>query len=266
MTLRDATVAVTGASSGLGAAIAEEAARRGATVLLLARSETRLREVASRIAAAGGSATCYVVDLADAAAVERVCAQVIAACGGPPDVLVNNAGAGRWRPVHETPPAEVVESMAAPYFAAFWTTRALLPAMLRRGRGHIVTVTSLASPFVLPGTAAYTAARWALRGFHEALRLDLRGTGVGTTLFAAGQIATPYFERNDVDTARQTPWIAKIVPVLTPAAAATALLDGVERHRREVVTPRLMTAFLWMHRLSPQLVEWLIRTTLPKTH
>lgn len=263
MTLRDATVVVTGASSGLGAAIAEEAARRGAHVLLLARSDERLREVASRIEAGGGKATRYVVDLADADAVQRVCAQMVADRGGPPDVLVNNAGAGRWRRVQETPAGEVVDSMAAPYFAAFWMTSALVPAMIARRRGHVVTVTSLASPFVLPGTAAYTAARWALRGFHEALRLDLAGTGVGTTLFAAGQIATPYFEKNGVDTVRQTPWIARIVPVLTPAAAASALLDGVERNRREVVTPRLMLSFLWMHRLSPRLVEWLIRSTLP---
>lgn len=263
MTFRDATVAVTGASSGLGAAIAEDAARRGAHVLLLARSDERLREVAARITAAGGAATCYVVDLAESGAVERVCARIVADRGGPPDVLVNNAGAGRWRRVQDTPPQEVVDSMAAPYFAAFWMTRALLPAMIQRGRGHIVTVTSLASPFVLPGTAAYTAARWALRGFHEALRLDLAGTGIGTTLFAAGQIATPYFERNGVDTTQQTPWIARTVPVLTPADAAAALLDGVERNRREVVTPRLLFPFLWMHRLSPRLVEWLIRSTLP---
>lgn len=263
MTLRGATVAVTGASSGLGAAIAEDAARRGAHVLLIARSDVRLREVATRIAAGGGSATVYVADLAEAGAVQRVCGQILAERGGPPDVLVNNAGAGRWQRVQDTPPQDVVDSMAAPYFAAFWMTRALVPAMIQRRRGHIVTVTSLASPFVLPGTAAYTAARWALRGFHEALRLDLAGTGVGTTLFAGGQIATPYFERNGVDTGRQTPWIARTVPVLTPAAAAAALLDGVERNRREVVTPRLLYPFLWMHRLSPRLVEWLIRSTLP---
>ena len=265
MTLSGKTVLVTGASSGIGAAIAEEASRRGARVLLLARHEGRLREVAERIGASGGQAVTYAVDLADPDAVERTCARILEDGGGAPDVLVNNAGAGPWRSIPDTPAREVVESMAAPYFAAFWMTRALLPAMVRRGSGHIVTVTSLASPFVLPNSAAYTAARWALRGFHEVLRVDTRGTGVGTTLFAAGQVATPYFERNQVDTARQTPLIARTMPVLTPAAAAKALLNGVERTRRYVVIPRLLTAFLWMHRLTPWLVEWLIRTTMPKS-
>ena len=86
--------------------------------------------------------------------------------------------------------------MAVPYFAAFCITHAFLPEMVRRGSGHIVNVSSVASHFVWPGATAYTAARWAVRGFTEALRADLKGTGIGVTLFECGVVKTPYWEHN----------------------------------------------------------------------
>jgi len=93
------------------------------------------------------------------------------------------------------------EMMAMPYFAAFYITRALLPAMLRRGSGHLVYVNSPASLVAWPGAAAYTAARWALRGFAEALRADLRGTRLRVSSVIPGKVSSSYFAHN-----RRGPW------------------------------------------------------------
>ncbi len=160
---------VTGASSGIGAATAKAIARRGGRVLLVARSKPALAQVAAEICANGGAAHVYPADVADPAEVDRL-ARAIMDEVGTPDILINNAGAGRWLSVEETDPAEVAQMMAVPYFAAFYVTRAFLPAMLRRGSGHIVNLSSPICYLAWPGAAAYGAARWAMRGFTMHLR------------------------------------------------------------------------------------------------
>ncbi|HEY6281365.1 MAG TPA: SDR family NAD(P)-dependent oxidoreductase [Burkholderiales bacterium] len=167
MIIKGSLVLVTGASSGMGAAIAKAMAKAGGHLVLLARRKDALDRVAADISSAGGEARTYPVDLADAGAVAAVTARVAQELGTP-DIIVNNAGAGRWLFVEETSPAEAVEMMAVPYFAAFNVTHAFLPAMLKRNSGHIVNISSVGSRFVWPGATAYLAARWAVRGFTEA--------------------------------------------------------------------------------------------------
>src|SRR5687767_3309712 len=184
---------ITGASSGIGAATARRLANAGAQVLLVARRAAELEKVAGSIGS--GAARTYPVDLSDASAVATV-AERINADVGTPDILVNNAGAGQWRFVDETTPEQAVQMMTVPYFAAFYVTHAFLPGMLRRNTGHIVNVSSVGSRFVWPGATAYIAARWAVRGFTEALRADLSDTRIGVTLFESGVVQSPYWEHN----------------------------------------------------------------------
>jgi uncharacterized protein len=143
-------VLVTGASSGIGAATAKAMAKAGGHLVLLARRKDALDQVAAEIASAGGEARTHPVDVADADAVVAVAKQITEELGTP-DIIINNAGAGRWRFVDETSPAEAVEMMAVPYFAAFNVTHAFLPAMLKRNSGHIVNISSVGSRFVWPG-------------------------------------------------------------------------------------------------------------------
>ncbi len=229
-------VLVTGASSGIGRATAEGFARRGARVLLLARSAERLEAVADGIRKAGGDAATFAIDLADTAAVARL-AEAIIGEHGAPDILVNNAGAGQWKPFLETSADEAQGMMAVPYLAAFAVTRAFLPAMLARGSGQVGFVTSPASFMVWPNASAYIAARSALRGLAEALRAELRQTPVGITLVTLGLVASPYWEHNPGSRRFLPPLGPLPMPELTVAEAAETVITAIEKRRRHVVRP-----------------------------
>ena len=257
MELRGKKALVTGASSGIGAATARALAAAGARVLLLARRQPELERVAATLG--DRAAAVHAVDLTDADAVARVASRITADFGTP-DIVVNNAGAGQWKFVDETTPAEAVQMMAVPYFAAFFVTRAFLPGMLARGSGHIVNVSSVASRFVWPGAAAYTAARWAVRGFSEALRADLAGTGIGITLVETGAVASSYWDNNPGSRER-LPGVSRLIPTLSPDEAAHAIVRGIERNRRLVVAPALMRVIYLQHAVFPGLVQWLMIRT-----
>jgi uncharacterized protein len=253
------TIVITGASYGIGAALAHAAVRAGGHVVLLARTRDALDQVAGEARDAGGQARVYPIDLADAAAVECV-AQAIMAEVGTPDILINNAGIGRWLFLEETDPVEAQAMMAVPYFAAFYLTRAFLPAMLRRGSGQIVNINSPAALVPWPGATAYTAARWALRGFTEALRADLHGTGLTITEVIPGKVSSTYFAHNPGTEAR-APWIVKLLGTITPEQAAAGILRGIERGRRRIVLPFRYQLLSIIHRIWPGLVRWLAVTT-----
>lgn len=259
MNLRGETVLVTGASSEIGAATAVAFGREGARVVLLARREAELEKVGASVRAAGGTALAVAVDLSDPHAVSAAMERVLAEAGVPA-VVVNNAGAGRWLSPEETPPEEVVSMMAAPYFAAFWVTRAVLPGMLARGSGRIVNVTSPVSFIAWPGATAYAAARWAMRGFHEALSADLAETGVGVTLATFGKVSSDYFTTN-AGSEERVPKISKLVPTLTPDEAAAALVAGVRDEDRTIIAPFMLRLFLGLNRVVPGVVSWITRRT-----
>lgn len=251
---------VTGASSGIGAATAVALAAKGARLLLLARTQSALEKVAAGIDDSGGEAAAvYALDLTDAGAVLRV-AQTIKVTKGTPDILINNAGAGRFLFVEETPPAEAAQMMAAPYLAAFYVTHAFMPTMLARRHGHIVNVTSPAAFAPWPGATAYTAARWAMRGFTKALQADLHKTGIDTTLVVPGKVSSAYFANNPRSEER-LPTISRLYPTLAPQQVATAVVDGIEKNRRTVITPFSLRLTFLMHKIFPGLVERLLVET-----
>lgn len=252
MNLKNALALITGASSGIGAALAHELAQHGARVALVARSATPLHTLATAL---GGQA--YPTDLSDPAQVDTLAEQVQAK-QGTPDLILNSAGAGRWLYTEETSPTEARAQMDAPYFAAFYTTRAFLPAMLARGSGWVVNINSPAARFPWPGATGYTAARWALQGFTEALRLDLRGTGLRVLSVVCSKVDTPYFTTNP-GTLERAPWLAeKLIPTLSPQAVARATVRGLRTHAREVILPWQLHAFYLLHQVAPWLVEALI--------
>jgi short-subunit dehydrogenase len=162
--------------------------------------------------------------------------------------------------VEETDPAEAARMVAVPYLAAFAVTRAFLPAMVARGAGQVVIVTSPASFLPFAGAAAYDAARWALRGWSGALAAELRGTGVAVTLLVAGKVASPYWEHNPGSEGR-VPGISRLYRTLTPEEVGEAIARAAERPRPLVVLPGLLRATLALHRVLPWPVERLVLAT-----
>ncbi len=259
MKINGSLILITGASSGIGAATARAAALAGGRVALVARTQPALEALAGEIRAAGGQAWVYAADLADPLQVAQM-AWRVAREAGLPDIIVNSAGAGRWLFIEETSAEEAMEMMAAPYFTAFYTTRAFLPGMLARDSGQIVVINSPASRAVWPGATGYMAARWALRGFTEALRADLHGTGLSVTSVVPGRVLSPYFDHNPGSLERG-PRIARIIPDLTTEQAAAGVLWATARNRREHVMPAMLRLLYALHWLAPGILEGLLVRT-----
>jgi short-subunit dehydrogenase len=254
---------VTGASSGIGAAIARELAARGAAVTLVARGREAMDALAGEIRAAGGTAAVEPADLSRVDEVTSLAERLLAA-GSAPDVLVNNAGAGRWLAVDETPPGEAAQMIALPYLAAFELTRAVLPAMISRGSGRIVCMTSLAGFTYIPGASGYGVARWAMRAFASQLRADLAGTGVGVTLIAPAEVDSPYFDHNPGARERIPGAGALLGGATSEETVARYTARAIERGRNEVIVPRRAALVV---RLTPRpMLDWLVRRTGWRRH
>jgi short-subunit dehydrogenase len=256
-------VLVTGASSGIGAATAKLYAGRGAKLLLLARNADRLAEVAAAIERDGGEAIAYQIDLADAAAVAETTARIKRETGTP-DIIINNAGGGRWLTVEETSAEQALAMIEVPYLAAFNLTRGFLPEMIARGSGAIACITSPASYVVWPNAAAYVAARHALLGFTESLREDLRRTKIGVTLVVLGLVETPYWEHNPGSREHVPAPNPLLAPVLTAEQAAEAIVTGIERRRKRVFKPAVLRALVWLNAFAPGLVTRQLRRVVPR--
>ncbi len=246
---------ITGASSGIGAATAIAAARRGARLALVARSADKLAAVADEVKRLGAIATTHPCDVTDHEQVERLATEV-----PTPDVIFNNAGAGKWKPLIETSPGEAATMIAAPYLAAFYVTRAFLPAMLARKSGVVVYMNSAASRLVWPGAAAYMSTRWAVRGLFEAVRAETHGTGVRAGMVTFAKVTSDYWENNP-GSETNVPKAQSWVPVLSPESAAKKILDGIEAGREEIISPWQLRAAFLMGRLFPSITRSLMRPT-----
>jgi uncharacterized protein len=216
------TAIVTGASGGLGQATARRLARSGARVALVARRGEVLEELAREIEAKGGRARAVLCDVTDpeavAAALERVRQEL-----GEPDILVNAAGIGVWKPFAEIPVATHRAMMDVNYWGAFHWIRAVLPGMRARKRGRIVNVSSGSGKFALAVTSGYSASKFALTGLSEALHRELLGSGVGVSCLHPGSIRTPFWSEEAIP-ARLLPPIVRFAPKLSPQAGARAVL------------------------------------------
>ncbi len=236
MEVRGKSALVTGASSGIGAEIARELARRGGGELtLVARDAERLETLADELRTQGALVEPEPCDLSDDDDVARLAAKLLAT-DGPPDILINNAGAGVWRAIDETEAGYCAEAMRLPYFAAYELTRLMLPAMLERGSGWILNMTSIAAFLAVPGATAYAAARWAMRGFSYQLEADLRGTGIGVTLLVPFEVDSPYFDNNPGSRER-IPKISRLVGAMSSTDVGREAVDAIERERRQRLVP-----------------------------
>jgi short-subunit dehydrogenase len=189
-------VLVTGASSGLGAALARQLAADGAAVGLVARRRERLAEVLADCRRTSPAATMWVADLADTAAAGRLALEAWDTLGGI-DVLINNAAVPKRRAITALGPAEVEAVMRVNFFAPVHLTLAVLPRMLARGAGLIVNVSSVGGRLGIIHEAAYSASKFALCGWSESMAVDLQRTGISVKLIEPGPVDTEIWDQPD---------------------------------------------------------------------
>lgn len=225
-------VLVTGASSGIGAGLAEEFARRGAVVGICARREPRLEEVLGRCREHSPQSRMWVTDLSDPPAVEDLASSALAELGGV-DVLVNNAGIPKRRKVPSLDSETIRSVMNINYFSPVSLTLALLPHMLERGQGLVVNVSSIAATLSSPGEAAYDASKAALTAFSEAMAIDVWGSGVKVLVVYPGLVDTELFSLPDND---PVPAAAPVTP-MPVSELVTAVFDAMERDASQVYVP-----------------------------
>jgi len=183
VTLAGATAVVTGASRGIGRAIAEALVDAGSRVIGLSRTGQGPRGVTS-----------VAVDLLDPPSLQRAITSCQTACQGAPDILVNNAGAFVVAPIAETSPELFERVIALNLSVPFRLIHAFLPGMQARRSGHIVSIGSVADHVGFPGNGAYGGSKFGLRGLHEVLRVELAGSGVRATLVAPGAVRTALWD------------------------------------------------------------------------
>jgi NAD(P)-dependent dehydrogenase (short-subunit alcohol dehydrogenase family) len=224
------TVLVTGASSGIGAALAVAFAEAGATVGICARRADRLAEVHERCAAVAPDSRQWVVDLADPSQVDRLAVDAVEGLGAV-DVLVNNAGIPCRRHVTALTPADVERVMAINFLSPVRLTQALLPHLLGRPAGRIVNVSSVAATLSSPNEAAYDASKAALTAFSEAMAIDLWDTSVKVLLVYPGLFATEL-----IDAPGNDPIIAG-VEADDVASLPPVVLEALAEDRSECYVP-----------------------------
>ena len=187
-------VVITGASSGIGAALARRLAGHGAVVGLIARRSERLAGVLADCRATSADSTMWVADLAETATLGDLALRVWDDLGGI-DVLVNNAAMPKRRAVDALDPAEVDEVMRVNFLAPMRLTLAVLPRMLERGHGVVVNVSSVGGRLGIIHEAAYCASKFALCGWSESMAVDLHGTGVRVQLIEPGPVDTEIWDQ-----------------------------------------------------------------------
>jgi short-subunit dehydrogenase len=249
--LRDAVVVVTGASSGIGRATAVELADRGARVVVTARREEPLRELVEECRALGAEARAVPADVTDQAAMEKV-ARVAAEAFGGLDAWVNNAGVLLVARFEDSPDEAYRQVMETNFFGYVHGARAALPEVGQRGRGVLVNVSSIHGVGGAPYASAYAASKFAVRGWAESLRQELRGDAISVCTVLPAAIDTPLFQHagNHMGRALKPP-----NPTYDPELVARTIVGCIERPKREVFAGGAGRAVAALHALAPALYE-----------
>ncbi len=235
---------ITGASSGIGRALALELAMQGCSIALFARSADKLEALAKEVEAAGGKALALPGDVRDAEAVVAA-VQKAEAVLGPLERAAAVAGLATISPFLEQTAEQAREMIETNILGAVHLAHAVLPLMVARRRGRLCVVASILGRMGVANMSVYAGSKFALLGFAQGLRGELRGTGVGLTVVCPATVETPF-----LDKAGRThlPRQDRFLPRLTPERVARAIVKAVENRKRMVTLP-------WMARLSMRLHE-----------
>ncbi len=242
--------AVTGASSGIGRASALNLAREGADVALIARNRERLEETAEMIRKLGRKAVVIEADITDAEAVKKAVETSIDEFGGL-DIFHCNAGIYLRCPVKDLRMDQIRKLMEVDFFGCLNCVYAVLPYFLEKGSGHIVTTCSMDGKKGVPPDAAYVSAKFAMNGFFQVMRQELRGTGVNVSVIYPSRMDTPQIKHIDCP---------GITPKGNPDMVGKAVVKAVVKKKGEMMVPWFSCKLLVLaEAISYRFSEWLIR-------
>jgi 3-dehydrosphinganine reductase len=252
MDLRAQHVLITGGSSGIGLALARQAAAAGARVSLVARDAAKL--AAARTAVGDATFTAA----ADVAVEAQLLAALAAAerAHGPVDVLIASAGVARPGYFEEVPVAVFERTMAVNYFGTLYALKAVVPAMRARGRGAVVLVSSGAGLHGFFGYTPYSPSKFALRGLAEALRAEMNGTGVHVMIVYPPDTDTPQLTEENRTKPVETQAITAGGGLWTADAVARLTLAGLARRRFTVTPGWQVTALAWLNSILAPVLYW----------
>jgi short-subunit dehydrogenase len=250
MSFANQVAVITGASSGIGWALAKELAGQKCQVGLIARRKEQLEKLAGEIRQAGGTAAVAGADVAERAqllaAVDEIRSRL-----GPIDLLIANAGVGAPTLLEPFNVADVEKMFRVNLLGVIYAVAAVLPEMLQRGRGHLAAVSSLAAYKGLPGESAYCSSKAAVNTYMEGLRIQLRGRGIAVTTICPGFIKTPMTDVNNFP----MPWL------MSADKAARKIVRALRRRHKVYNFPWQMALLMKVTRWLP---DWIMARTMAK--
>ncbi len=249
-------VLITGASSGIGRATAIEFAREGASTVLVSRSREKLQKVAEEISKFNSDVLVVPTDVSSPEQVSNMVDEVVSHFGGI-DVLFNNAGTSYVGAIEDKGfLSNAKKMMDADYFGTVNVTTEVLPVMRRQGLGHIMNMSSVVGKKAFPHFGGYSAAMHAISGFTDALRQELRGSGINVSTIHPALTQTPLLD--NVGPEDMPPPFRRLTPIPVESVAK-AVLDGIEHNRARIVVP-FQPRFLFLaDMLSPRIGDLAVR-------
>lgn len=250
--IRGKLAVVTGAASGIGRATAVALAREGARVAIADVDRGGLAETAKQVEAVGGAVSTYLLDVSSREAVYSF-AQEIEAIGGA-DIVINNAGVAQVATIEDLSYEDFEWVMNIDFWGMVYGSKAFLPQLRKKGAGHIVNVSSIFGLFSVPTQAAYNSAKFAIRGFTEALRHEMKGSGIAVSCVHPGGIKTNIlrnarFLQSVQTTERETAMSGfDRLARTTPDEAAQVILKGIRKNK-----PRILIG------MDAHIIDWFIR-------
>lgn len=244
-------IVITGGASGIGRLMAHRLAGLGARVSVWDIDRERLDEVVAELAAGPTPARGFRCDVSRREDVYRVAAETLAA-SGPVDVLINNAGIVSGRSFLDLPDEKIEATFAINTLGLFWVTKAFLPQMIERGRGHVVTIASASALVGVARLADYAASKWAAMGFDESLRVELReiAPSIQTTVVCPYYIDTGMFR----GVKSRFPWL---LPILDENEVAGRIVTCIQRDQRRLLMPRAVHLLPLLRMLPVGLFDWI---------
>ena len=252
---RGRVAAITGASSGIGLAVARELARAGAAVVLGARRADKLAQAVETIRAAGGRAEALTMDVTREEDVARL-ASLAQSAFGSLDIMVCNAGFGFYGSVEETPPDVMQRMMDVNFMGTYFGARAALPMFRRQNRGHLMIVSSIVGQRGIAAMSGYSATKGAQVSFAESLRAEFAGSGVEISVVFPVSTETEFRSAMERDYGHS---VSGLGPKQSVDVVARAMVAGIRSGAAEIYPHRASKALAVLNAVAPRLTDRVVR-------